>query len=240
MRDADQSKREGETLSAGKATTSGDALPFHSFTTPVSEGSTEDSLVRVTWSGTTDPGARVRLLVWNTDKKAYEEADITLTDATSGDGTLEAMVPLKGHNVDGEIRAVVQHSEGWSGENLSDRNTAVTPHHPDDTPRSEYDFTLGWESDTQYYNETYYENQLAIHDYMLDRRDEMNLQYVFHTGDIVDEADKQYQWNNANKAYQMLDDAKLPYGVLAGNHDVGHLSNDFTAYSQNFLSLIHI
>lgn len=234
VRDADQSKREGETLSAGKATTSGDALPFHSFTTPVPEGSTEDSLVRVTWSGTTDPGARVRLLVWNTDKKSYEEADVTLTDATSGDGTLEAMVPLKGHNVDGEIRAVVQHSEGWSGENLSDRNTAVTPHHPDDTPRSEYDVTLGWESDTQYYNETYYENQLAIHDYMLDRRDEMNLQYVFHTGDIVDEADKQYQWDNANKAYQMLDDAKLPYGVLAGNHDVGHLSNDFTAYSQNF------
>nr|WP_275436359.1 lamin tail domain-containing protein [Helcobacillus sp. ACRRO] len=234
VQDADQSERTGAEVSAGRATTSDDALPFHAFTTPVPEGSPEDSLIRVAWSGTTDPGARVRLLVWNTDKSAYEEVDVTLTDSKSGAGTLEAMVPLAGHTVDGEIRAVVQHSEGWAGKNLSDRSTAVTPHHPDDTPRSDYDFTFGWESDTQYYNESYFESQLAIHDYFLDRRDEMNLQYVFHTGDIVDEADKQYQWDNADQAYRMLDDAQLPYGVLAGNHDVGHLSNDFTAYSKHF------
>ena len=62
----------------------------------------------------------------------------------------------------------------------------------------------------------------------------MNIQYLFHTGDIVDESDKTYQWDNADKAYKMLDDAGLPYGVLAGNHDIGHKDDDYTAYSKYF------
>ncbi len=98
----------------------------------------------------------------------------------------------------------------------------MTPHNAGDVPRSEYDFTLAWESDTQYYNAQYYDHQVAIHDYLLERREALNLQYVFHTGDIVDNHLQPYQWENADPQYQRLDDAGLPYGVLAGNHDVGH------------------
>ncbi|KFF59597.1 hypothetical protein JF66_10220, partial [Cryobacterium sp. MLB-32] len=100
--------------------------------------------------------------------------------------------------------------------------------------RSEYDFTLAWESDTQYYNASYYQRQLDIHDYLLGQREATNLQYVFHTGDIVDNNLDENQWTNANAAYSMLDDAQLPYGVLAGNHDVGQKDDDYTAYKANF------
>ena len=234
VNNANQTERNGDTLTAGGTTTSDTELPFHAFTTAVPEDAGEDALVRLAWEGTTDPGARIRLLVWNTATNAYQEVDVALTDKKTGEATLEAMVPLGEHAVDGEIRAVVQHSEGWAGPNLSGRDSAVEPYHPDDTPRSEYDFTFAWETDTQYYNESFYDHQIAIHNYLLERREPLNLQYLFHTGDIVDKAEQQFQWDNANKAYKMLDDAGLPYGVLAGNHDVGHMSNDFTEYSKNF------
>lgn len=108
-----------------------------------------------------------------------------------------------------------------------------------DTPRSDYDFTFAWESDTQYYNanyddDGYYRHQQNIHNWLLDNRDRMNIQYLFHTGDIVDNADIADQWTRADAQYKRLDDAKLPYGVLAGNHDVDHKSEDYTNFSHYF------
>jgi LPXTG-motif cell wall-anchored protein len=129
---------------------------------------------------------------------------------------------------------LIQHSEGFAGEDLSDRTTAVTPYNPAATDRAAYDFTFAWETDTQYYNAQYYEHQLEIHDFVLDQREELNLQYMFHTGDVVDDSTVEQQWLNATSAYTMLDDANLPYGVLAGNHDVGQQESDFTAFSKYF------
>ncbi|MDD9205358.1 metallophosphoesterase, partial [Georgenia sp. 10Sc9-8] len=55
-----------------------------------------------------------------------------------------------------------------------------------------------------------------------------------HDGDIVNVHTEQHQWDKANAAYDMLDEAGLPYGVLAGNHDVGGHDDDYSAYSENF------
>ncbi|EPZ1654688.1 hypothetical protein ACXKXE_005383, partial [Escherichia coli] len=63
-----------------------------------------------------------------------------------------------------------------------------------------------------------YEHQLNIHDWLLANRSRMNIQYLFHDGDIVDDVDMISQWENADAAYKKLDEAGLPYGVLAGNH----------------------
>lgn len=109
----------------------------------------------------------------------------------------------------------------------------------DDTKRSDYDFTFAWESDTQYYNanyddDGYYQHQANIHDWLLKTKDAMNIQYMFHTGDIVDNAEIPEQWERADEQYKKLDDAKFPYGVLAGNHDVDHKSEDYVNYSQHF------
>ncbi|MFP3442393.1 hypothetical protein R0K18_32140, partial [Pantoea sp. SIMBA_133] len=50
----------------------------------------------------------------------------------------------------------------------------------------------------------------------------------------VDEADKVYQWNNADASMKVLDDAGIRYGVLAGNHDVDNKTGDYTAFSKYF------
>ena len=233
VRDADAAEREGETLTGGQTTASEDALPFHEFAVDVPEGASGDAEVHVTWEGSADPGARVRLLVEETAGGELVEVAHAFA-AEDGSVAFDEVVPAAGHVSGGQLRAVVQHSVGWSGGDLSSRADATAPHHPEATDRSEYDFTLAWESDTQYYNEEFYEHQLNIHEFLLEQREPMNLQYLFHTGDIVDESDKPEQWANANPAYAQLDEAGLPYNVLAGNHDVGHMDGDFTEYSKHF------
>ncbi|MDN6566347.1 MAG: metallophosphoesterase, partial [Actinomyces sp.] len=109
-----------------------------------------------------------------------------------------------------------------------------------DADRSSYDFTFAWESDTQYYNADYagngvaYEHQKDIHDWLLANREAMDIRYMFHTGDVVDNADQPQQWVNADSTYKELDDAHFPYGVLAGNHDVDHKTEDYTNFSKWF------
>ncbi|GAA3596348.1 metallophosphoesterase [Agrococcus terreus] len=215
------------------ATASADALPYQAFDVAVPEGAS-DATLRVRWDGSANAGAKVLLHVWNAAGGAWERVDEHSTTAEGETFALAAEVAAADRVVDGTARFLVQHSEGWAGAPQSDRGTAVTPAHPDDTPRGDYDFTLGWESDTQYYNEEFYDHQLAIHQYFLEQREAIDLQYVFHTGDIVDERDQGYQWENADAAYRMLDEARLPYGVLAGNHDVGNFEEDYGTYGQYF------
>ncbi|QNG36597.1 hypothetical protein F1C76_08335 [Geodermatophilaceae bacterium NBWT11] len=210
------------------------AFPYQLFRVAVPAG-TEDALARVSWSGSANAEAKVLLYVQDAATGGWIEVDrYVTTDGAATDFELAALVPVAGHVTDGAITVLVQHSEGFAGADLSTSATPVDPFHPEDTPRSDYDFTLGWESDTQYYNASYPQRQTDIHDYFLDRRDELNLQYVFHTGDVVDDAGDPAQWANADPAYRALDEAGLPYGVLAGNHDVGQMDGDYTEFSRFF------
>lgn len=226
--------------------TSSTALPYQLFTVDAPEGSQKGADARVEWSGSANSNAKVLLYVQN-DKGSWQEVDrYVTTGGAATEFTLEAQVPVAGHVTNGKLTFLVQHSEGWAGADLSGRDSEVTPFNAGATPRDAYDFTLAWESDTQYYNknegklagtggsDTWYQHQVNIHDFVLKERENLNIQYMTHTGDIVDNFDQDFQWNNADAAYQKLDDAGLPYGVLAGNHDVGHFDGDYTNYGNYF------
>ncbi|TFD55532.1 hypothetical protein E3T55_00880 [Cryobacterium frigoriphilum] len=211
------------------------AFPYQLFEVDVPADSGDDFTARVRWDGTANADAKVLLYVQNHLTGAWEEFDRQVTiGEESTTFTLDAMVPAAGHVANGVITVLIQHSEGFAGADLSDRTSTLPVNNVNDTARSSYDFTLGWESDTQYYNDSYYQRQLDIHDYLLEEREALNLQYLFHTGDIVDNHYETRQWQNADAAYTMLDDASLPYGVLAGNHDVGHKEIDYAPYSSYF------
>ncbi|WP_134767632.1 lamin tail domain-containing protein [Nocardioides sp. 1609] len=210
-------------------------LPYQLFTVAVPADAGADASVRLRWDGAANAGAKVLLYVRDSASGAWEEVARTVT-TDAEPFVLEATVPTAGHVVDGEVTVLVQHSEGFAGTPGSSRESNPTPYADAATPRSEYDFTIGWQSDTQYYNETqdFYKHQLAINRFLLDQREELNLQYVIHTGDIVNVAREQRQWENADSAYRPLDAAGLPYGVLAGNHDVSGAEEDYTEYSRWF------
>ena len=70
-------------------------------------------------------------------------------------------------------------------------------------------------------------------EWIRDQRDPLNIQYVFHTGDIVDDS-KDKQWNRADTFMRVLDQHQIPYGVLAGNHDVRHKDGHYREYGRYF------
>lgn len=47
-----------------------------------------------------------------------------------------------------------------------------------------------------------------------------NIPFVIHLGDVVDQVGKNNQWIIADAAMNLLETAKVPYSILAGNHDV--------------------
>lgn len=92
-------------------------------------------------------------------------------------------------------------------------------------------YTIAWISDTQHYSRYFPETFLTMTRYLKEKRQELNLGYVVHTGDLVASRTDIEQWKNAKNAMDEL--VSIPHGVLAGNHDVGQ-SYDYTNYSAYF------
>ncbi len=93
-------------------------------------------------------------------------------------------------------------------------------------------FTIAWMSDTQYYSRSYPEILLSMTQWLADNREKENIIYMGFTGDIVHNGTDR-EWTRANEAFALLD-GELPYGVLAGNHDVGTRKKDYTGYGEHF------
>ncbi len=187
-------------------------FPYHRFDVTLDPSIDESDIVELSWDGKSLPGRKVSMYAWS-----YKENDwiqLAATIADSDDFNLKVNVTVGKFVKDSKINVLVQDE---------------IPVSPDD-----YDYTFVWMSDTQYYSESYphiFDRQTQ---WIVENADEMKIKYVFHTGDLVDEFDKEEQWKNANLFMKTLDDARIPNGVLAGNHDVDHKTNDYTQYYRFF------
>ena len=100
---------------------------------------------------------------------------------------------------------------------------------PMQEPESRY--TIAWMSDTQHYSNRFPDIFYAMTAYLRDAEKELNLKYVAHTGDIINNYGSERQWENAVRAMASI--ANIPAGVCAGNHDVKHddaLYDNFSRY----------
>lgn len=232
---------------------SGNGFPFEQFDVTVGEQVSPSDDLNVQWTGKTNE-AKTFLYAYNTVTGKWDRMDTTVTANEDGTVTLNGIIALTDHLDGRTVKVMVQSGEGYTPTQYAAGASAGTPTYShittsnkDDTPRDNYDFTFAVESDTQYYNEDRgtqgdgdpnpigkYQYQLDIHDWLLANRSRMNIQYLFHNGDIIDDVALGGEWDNADKAYAYLDRAGFPYGVLAGNHDVGHLRGDYTEYWKYF------
>lgn len=282
---ATQLARVATTDGLDAATSSATEFPYQLFTVTVPSDAGGDYSTRLTWNGSANQDAKVIMSVLNTTTNAWERVDQFVTTATAPTTfALTGLVAATDHmNAQRVITVLIQHSEGYTTTGQATRQDTVGSYSSAGsgaTARDGYDFTIGWESDTQYYNanndlrsggKDYYQHQLDINRFLVAQRSNLNLQYVIHTGDIIDQSDPaawapganndpaddpsshlstnsspaanacpgstcvgMNQWANADAAYRLFDDAKLPYGILAGNHDVGHLASDYTRFNQYF------
>lgn len=104
----------------------------------------------------------------------------------------------------------------YSAENLSNEN-----------------FTIVVLPDTQRYSGKYpwiFDSQAQ---WIVDNWESMNIVFVTHVGDIVENWDVLNEWDNADSSMSKLDD-NVPWGILPGNHDGGDLThyNKFFGYDR--------
>jgi len=87
--------------------------------------------------------------------------------------------------------------------------------------------------DTQNYAEKYPETYVAQTLWIRQRLKEDNIKFAIHLGDIVQTSTQKPEWENANRAMQILDGV-VPYSMVPGNHDMVVKSRDSTLYNQFF------
>ena len=92
--------------------------------------------------------------------------------------------------------------------------------------------TVAWISDTQHYANTFPEIYPTITGFLYEHRKDMNLAYVIHTGDLVHRNGDEENWVRAKDAMDLLRD--IPFGVLAGNHDMAESGGGYAGYSRWF------
>ncbi len=98
-------------------------------------------------------------------------------------------------------------------------------------PEPETTFTIGWVSDPQWYSFKYFDILTSQNDWIVENFENENMKYIVHTGDFVDLPHATDQWEFVSEEYTKWDEAGIPYGVLAGNHDVdGADCSEFQQY----------
>ena len=103
------------------------------------------------------------------------------------------------------------------GQELSD----MTSFAPED---GQYDFTMFWNSDTQYMSqfaeETVYHQYRWIADVFAENKGVI----TFNTGDIANRSNLRYDynWKSVDKSYEIFEEAGIPYTLCWGNHDINY------------------
>lgn len=187
-------------------------FPYQRFQVKLDKEIGANDEIQFTWEGKSLLGRKVTMYVWNYAFNKWEALHWKVAE-NDENFTLQGTVKGTDYVKDQTVQVMVQ-----------DEIASTT----------QFDYTFVWMSDTQYYSESYPHIFKRMTEWIVEKQQELNIQYVFHTGDLVDEAEDEMQWNNANDAMSVLDKHNVPYGVLAGNHDVGHKTGDYSHYSKYF------
>jgi hypothetical protein len=185
------------------------------------------------WEGVIDPERLASLRVWNTKAEAWDL--LTSTRGAAGGKTVLTAV-VDGEYVDKQQVHVMVTGEDPFADDIEpgDPNGFADP--------STYDFSIVHYTDTQYISEGAVEQETpeeravwesayaGVVDWIKANKDARKISYVAHTGDIIennirkpaDEATRQQvvgEFEVSSKQQRVLDDANIPNGVIAGNHD---------------------
>lgn len=73
--------------------------------------------------------------------------------------------------------------------------------------------------DTQFYSQSYPQVFSTNMQWVVNNATAMRIKYVAGLGDIVEDGPTTAEWQNADSAVKLLDQAGIPYGMAIGNHD---------------------
>ncbi|MCJ8010909.1 S-layer homology domain-containing protein [Paenibacillus sp. KQZ6P-2] len=199
-------------------------FPYQRFEVKLDPSVKSTDRVEINWKGKSLEGRKVSLYAWSPAQQKWVQLDQVIAGAD--DFELNAVVHA-GEYANGQvIDVMVQDEIAVQGAPAVNKSTPES--------QDPYDFSFVWMSDTQYYSQSYPMIYQNVVNWIVDQKEKMNIKYVIHTGDVVDKSYEEYQWQEADKDMKVLEDANIPYGVLAGNHDVDHQNNDYTKFKEYF------
>jgi hypothetical protein len=82
-------------------------------------------------------------------------------------------------------------------------------------------FTIGILPDTQFYIQSYPDMFMSQVNWFAQEKENLKLAFVLHEGDVVETPSFPNQWALADGVLGVLDMAKIPFVLCAGNHDIG-------------------
>ncbi len=103
----------------------------------------------------------------------------------------------------------------------------------EDRVTTEKSFTIVLLPDTQFYAEKYPETYVAQTMWIRRQLRQDNIKFVIHLGDIVQTPNQKPEWENANRAMEIIDRV-VPYSMVPGNHDMDVKTRDSTLYNAFF------
>jgi subtilisin family serine protease/3',5'-cyclic AMP phosphodiesterase CpdA len=184
--------------------------------------------VQYNFSLTVPSGADYDLYLYNITGNFYGEPVIVKSSVTAATGGFENIIYIPG--LSGEYFVVVKQAREDTGTGqftLTSKQRHVAG--------AGEDFTVVVLPDTQFYSESYpgiFDNQTL---WIAAEAENLNILFVTHEGDIVNQASVLAQWQNANRSLSKLDD-EVSWSVLPGNHDFasgGSLTNYNTFFGYN-------
>lgn len=94
-------------------------------------------------------------------------------------------------------------------------------------------FTIIVLPDTQVYSKDYPDIFTNQTNWIKENKNNLNIQFIIHLGDIVNNYNNISQWDNANSSITILESNNIPFSVIPGNHDSNTKSN-YTYYDLYF------
>lgn len=204
--------------------TTSDKFPYLRMEIDIDQKLDDNDTVQLNWEGQSLEGRKIALMAWNHHEGAWNVIDETHSDKGES-STLTGNVPVVDYVKHNKIDFMVQ-----------DQDFVDIAQQPQ-LSSSNYDYTFAWITDTQFNVESdprIFKSQI---DWIKNNVNEKSIEYVFHTGDIVNRTFEEKQWELADQYMGVLDNNDIPYGVLAGNHDIGQgyiLDFDYSYFYKYF------
>lgn len=195
-------------------------MPYIQYTVTVGDVGNDDEII-LNWQGSgsnTDDRHTLKMYVLNVKTGNWE-----MIGEADSSGTIDkAVFTAKNHISDSKATVLVQCTEGQNSPDLDSQVNQTTLNENWDGTGflPDYDFAFAWETDTQYYSKKWPAQYRQMNRFIANNAEALKIKYLIHTGDLVEDHDLTYQWENANSAMELLEKKNVPYGVLAGNHDV--------------------
>lgn len=190
----------------------------------------DNDLISISADVAVNYDVKANYYVYNTKNNNWEKLD-TIIDGNK----IKSNFKVLNHVSDGKAKVLVQASNCAALVDGKNQMTTVNDYVWDGlSVPTQYDFSMAWITDTQYYTESWPGNYDKQVQWIVDNSDNLNIKYVVHTGDIVDDFNEDFQWKNADKYMSILDKSGIPYGVLGGNHDVAHGNRFYDSYWKYF------